>query len=328
MASKNAKVLKPKKKKFNFNKVFFYLKSLINNGVVKEIGIKHWISSIFVMLLSLFISVMPTLTTEATRNGSSSINNQYNDVLVEAIYNYVEDETAPDLQIVDHKLSTVEPVSNSLIYNYQRSNLRFDIYYFDTDTGVSFTDQINSVLENNPNVSNAMFLGSDQYSISIYQQGSTQMVGNTAGRYGHIEDIVSFKSYLKQNATSLEDINEVKQAYMTNFYTFADQGYLDIRGQQVGMMVGIVLGINGGITLLILPILFLMSRGKNNPNRILKFYQVMGITFHATLTPAIITMILGYIMGSSLQIMSMIYVMCYGFRAMWLTMKYLRTPIQ
>ena len=71
-----------------------------------------------------------------------------------------------------------------------------------------------------------------------------------------------------------------------------------------------------------------MSRGKNNPNRILKFYQVMGITFHATLTPAIITMILGYIMGSSLQIMSMIYVMCYGFRAMWLTMKYLRTPIQ
>ena len=328
MASKNAKVLKPKKKKFNFNKVFFYLKSLINNGVVKEIGIKHWISSIFVMLIALFISVMPTLTTEATRNGSSGINNQYNDVLVEALYNYVNDDSAPDLKIVDHKLSTVEPVSNSLIYNYERSNLRFDIYYFNTDAGISFNDQINSVLENNPNVSNAMFLGSDQYTVSIYQQGSTQIVGNAAGRYGHIENIESFKDYLKQNTSSLEDINEIKQEYMTNFYTFADQGYLDVRGQQVGLMVGIILGINGGITLIILPILFLMSRGKNNPNRVLKFYQVMGISFHATLSPAIITLILGYIMGSSMQMMSMIYVMCYGFRAMRLTMKYLRTPIQ
>ena len=280
------------------------------------------------MLIALFISVMPTLTTEATRNGSSGINNQYNDVLVEALYNYVNDDSAPDLKIVDHKLSTVEPVSNSLIYNYERSNLRFDIYYFNTDAGISFNDQINSVLENNPNVSNAMFLGSDQYTVSIYQQGSTQIVGNAAGRYGHIENIESFKDYLKQNTSSLEDINEIKQGYMTNFYTFADQGYLDVRGQQVGLMVGIILGINGGITLIILPILFLMSRGKNNPNRVLKFYQVMGISFHATLSPAIITLILGYIMGSSMQMMSMIYVMCYGFRAMWLTMKYLRTPIQ
>ena len=64
-----------------------------------------------------------------------------------------------------------------------------------------------------------------------------------------------------------------------------------------------------------------MTRGKSNPNRSIKFYQCLLIAFYAALTPALITLILGFVI-SSMAIM--VYVMVFGFRVMWMTMRSLR----
>lgn len=329
MASKNVKAKKVNKNKLNLNKVLFYLKSLINNGIVKEIGIRHWISSIFIFLVSIFISVIPVLTTEATRNGSSSINNQYNDVLVESLYNYVNSDETLDFQIIDHKASLVLGNNENALYTYERGTSRIDYYFFDTNEGMpSLSEQANSLLENNPNIQSYFFISTSSFQVHLTNPSSGQVVGMVNGGYNHIDNITSFKNYIKEGVDETLTISEIKTAYNEKINEFFDLGYLDLRGQQVGMTVGICLGINAGITIIVVPILFLMTRGKNNPNRSIKFYQIMGVGFHATLSPAILALIIGYIMGGAFQYMSMLYVMCYGFRAMWLAMKYLRPPME
>ncbi len=329
MASKNIKAKKVSKNKLNLNKVLFYLKSLINNGIVKEIGIRHWISSIFVFLLSVFISVIPVLTTEATRNGSSSINNQYNDVLVESLYNYVTSDETLDFEIKDHKANLLLGSTENALYTYERGTSRIDYYFFNTTEGMpSLNEQANSLLENNPNIQSYFFISTSSFQVQIINPSTSQTVGMVNGGYNHIDDIASFKNYIKEGVDETLTINEIKTAYANKIFEFFDLGYLDLRGQQIGMTVGICLGINAGITIIVVPILFLMTRGKNNPNRNIKFYQIMGVGFHATLSPAILSLIIGYIMGGSFQYMSMLFVMCYGFRAMWLAMKYLRPPVE
>lgn len=329
MANKNVKVVKQKKSKnFNWNKVFFYLKSLINNGIVKEIGIRHWISSIFIFLLSIFISVIPVLTTEATRQGSTGINNAYNDVLVESLYDYVNSDSS-DLEVYNNELLLKEGTAQSAIYTYERGDHRIDYYYFDTSEGnMSFTEQANSVIDNNPNLQSRIFFGRDYFQIYLVNPTSHQAIGMASGGYGHMENMTSFKEFIKEGVDASLTLNEVKTGYVNNLYDFVNTGYLDLRGSQVGMYTGICIAINAGIGIIVVPILFLMARGKNNPNRTLKFYQIMGITFHSTLTPAILSLIIGYIMGGSFQYMSMLFVMTFGFRAMWLAMKYLRPPVE
>lgn len=337
MAKKSVKVEKNvKKKKFNWSKVTFWLRSLINNGVCKELGIRYWGISILVFFVSIFISALPTLTTEATRNGSSAISGTSNDIIAEALLSYVDDAESNDLTIVDHKMSSVGNSTNSLVYTYTKdnigsaSNYRLDIYFLNTSEGnPDMNTQITSIRDNNPNLQSTIFFGTSTYQISVINPSTLQTTAATTGGYNHMDDISSFKDYIKEGISSSDaPISEKREVYLSNFYEFTDLGYLDIRGQTVGIYTGIILGVNAGITLIVVLIFFLMSRGKNNPNRTLKFYHCMGIGFHSTLSPALISMIVGYLMGGAFTYMTLIYVMCYGFRAMYLSMKYLRTPIQ
>lgn len=332
--NKNVKIEKKKVKRFNWGAILFYLKSLINNSVCKEIGVRHWIISIFIFLLSIFITSLPVLTTEATKEGSRAINQRQNDILVEALRDYVEDTESIDLKIANHKMLTLEDTSTTLIHTYTRDNptsstdYRLDIYFFNTDNGSDFNTQLEQAKTNNPSLQSGIYFGSDVFYINLVSPSTMQAVAAVNGGYSHIEDIVSFKEYLKEGVTDDLLFNEKNAQYLSNFCTFVDKGYLEIRGRSVGIYTGIVLGVNAGITLIVVLIFFLLTRNKNNPNRQLKFYHIMGVAFMSTLSPAILAMIVGYIMGGTFTYIAVLYVMLYGFRAMYMTMKYLRPPMQ
>lgn len=328
MANKNVKVVKSNKKKFNWNKVIYYLKSLVNNGVCKEIGAKHWAWSILVFFISMFMSITPLLTKELTRNGSASINTTYNDVLVESLYDYSLGDTL-DLKVIDSKLSLVNDDTSSSVnlFTYDRNNKRLDIYYINTLNGnPSFNETKTAIEKNNTNLQSVVYFSSEYFQVSLYS--GTSLVASAAGNYTKVSDISSFKEYLLNNVDLSKDIVTIKSNIASNFFKFADDAYLALRNQQTFISVGLVLGVNAGLTIFLVPILFLLSRGKRNPNRTLKFYEIMGITFMTTLTPGLITLILGFILGSNYQYMLMLYIMTFGFRAMWLSMKYLRPPVE
>lgn len=328
MAKQNAKVVKSKKK-FNWNKVIYYLKSLVNNGVCKEIGAKHWAWSILVFFISMFMSITPLLTKELTRDGSSSINSSYNDVLVESLYDYSLSEDTLDLKVIDSKLSLVNDSTSSSVnlFTYNRNNKRLDIYYINTLNGnPSFSEAKNALEKNNTELQSVVYFSSEYFQVSLYN--SSTLVASSAGNYTKMSDISSLKTYLLKDVDLSKDIVTVKSDISSNFFKFADDAYLALRNKQTFVSVGLVLGVNAGLTIFLVPILFLLSRGKRNPNRTLKFHEVMGITFMTTLTPGLITLILGFILGSNYQYMLMLYIMTFGFRAMWLSMKYLRPPVE
>ena len=81
---------------------------------------------------------------------------------------------------------------------------------------------------------------------------------------------------------------------------------------------------NAVIVLIFGGTLFLMTRGKNNPNKHFKFVETLKLAFFASLAPAILTLVAGFIWT---QYASFAFVALMSIRLMWLSMKTLR-PIQ
>jgi hypothetical protein len=68
-------------------------------------------------------------------------------------------------------------------------------------------------------------------------------------------------------------------------------------------------------------IIFVMTRGKNNPNRDLKFKDTLKIGAWALLSPALLTIVAG---GLFPEFAPTAFVLFVGLRLMWLSSKYLR----
>ncbi len=323
------KNIKGKKSSFNWTKIWYYVKSLFNNEICKEIGVKHWIISIAVFLVSITLTIIPTSVSESTRKGSSSVNNSNNDILSAGLHYYANSD-AVDLKMENHKLLRMDGDAKQEISTTTSGSQSIGIYYLDTSlsTNGTFTEQRSLILDE-LKVSGYIFFGTDYFSVSVYKDKThSSLICSATGSYNSFEDFASLKQYLLKDVDKTTYINTQMSQIMTNFYTFCDTAYLDGRMQTTLIQIGMLAGINAGITIIMSLVLFLMSRGKQNPNSLLKFQQVMGIAFFACLTPALLSMIIGFLMGGSFQTVCMLYIMTFGFRCMWLSMKYLRPQYQ
>lgn len=321
------------KKGFNWNRVWYFIKSLFNNQIAKEIGVKYWLPSIFLVLVSVTLVIIPTAVTESTKKGSYAVNTSSNDLIQDILYKYSNssNDESSDLYINDHKLLRMDDKTSQEVVNYSNSNNKVGIFYLDTDNTLNgtFQAQRNAIITNYSDYTGYIFFGNEYFSLSLYKDSSKSTTICTAvGGYNNLENISSLKNYLKQNVKTSDDINTQKSTIMTNFYTFVDKSYLDVRFANTMTQVGLLAGLAGGITIIMSLVLFLTSRGKNNPSSTLKFYEVMGVAFYISITPALLSMILGFLFGGSFDKACMIYIMTYGFRCMWLAMKYLRPQYQ
>lgn len=156
-------------------------------------------------------------------------------------------------------------------------------------------------------------LGSASNPINI--KGDFLNLGNVNGKT--IEDI--FTSNITDSTTNSSD------AIYQNFLTFTDNIYHNNKVQAMWIQIGICLGVNGGLTLILGLVVFLMTRGKNNPNREIKWYQSFLIVFYASLCPAILSLAFGFLF-TGMEIM--LYVITFGFRVMWMSVKSLRPVYQ
>lgn len=327
-----SKNIKKTKKGINWTKIGYYFKSLFNNEIAKEIGVKYWAISILIFFISITCTIIPTACNESMRKGSSSVNNTNNDMIVDVLYKYAtsEDDIA-DLQIVNHKLSRIDGGLAQTITTLENGDKKIGIYYLNTelqDAG-TFQEQRANIIKNNTTFNGFIFFGSDNFVCTLYKDTTlTTSLASTSGGYKNFENVSSLKSYLSKDVDTSKTVNEVKTQIITNFYTFCDTSYLDGRMSVTLVQVGMLAGINAGVTIIMALVLFIMSRGKQNPNSLLKFYQVLGISFYTTITPALLSMILGFMFAGAFQTVCMLYIMTYGFRCMWLAMKYLRPQYQ
>lgn len=121
------------------------------------------------------------------------------------------------------------------------------------------------------------------------------------------------------DADSQEYVTEVRN----NYRNLLNKGYEATKVETAWKNVGILSGINAGIVLLLGLVLFLVTRGKNNPYRMITFWEAQKIAYWEVMAPAILSLILGFIMGSSgaYSITMFSFLFLYGMRIMWTSMK-------
>lgn len=122
-------------------------------------------------------------------------------------------------------------------------------------------------------------------------------------------------------------IDSSSQDYVTavrdNYRALLNKGYEATKVEASWKNVGILSGINAGIVLLLGLVLFLVTRGRNNPYRMITFWEAQKIAYWEVMAPAILSLVLGFIMASSstYSIAMFSFLFLYGMRIMWTSMK-------
>lgn len=365
-----AKVVK-KKKSFPWGKIFYYFKSLFNNGVCLEIATTlKWFWSIIVFVFALLIAVIqPTVSASQVQGSTVAIRTQgdpfylgLNDYLT---YTEKNDDKAITFNSSTNQLEGTYPVEKYSKYYINGSTTEevikpfysfvrngghvLDIYVYngiDMDiatyiNGIAYSNtDYGDLLETMPDkaaskeetkyVRNSSFIvfTKDQFYCYLYANG--QVVSQMAqGTYKYVLEAFSelnktnytFAEVLKTGITSEMNIEQRQDQVIANFGTYLDKAYVDIKTTQVWVTFGIYAGLDGGIMLIMSLVVFLMTRGKNNPNRSTKFLQCFSIANWFSITPALLTLMLGFIFPS---FGPMLFLITYSFRIMFLSMKYLR----
>lgn len=119
---------------------------------------------------------------------------------------------------------------------------------------------------------------------------------------------------LSQNEYRAKVANSWKQVFAA--------GWDETRISMGWQYTGICFAINVGTTFLLGLMVFLMTRGKNNPFRTYTFWDAQKIAYFASLTPAILSL-LGFIqLFAALNMF--LYMLLFGLRIMWMSTKSLR----
>lgn len=105
------------------------------------------------------------------------------------------------------------------------------------------------------------------------------------------------------------------------FVKIIDDSTLDAKIGAVWAYVGIFAGVDMGLIVLFGAILFLMTRGKNNPFRVINFWETQKMSYWACFTPSLLAMILGFFMS---QYAMLFFMFAFGMRMMWMSMRSMR----
>ena len=123
-----------------------------------------------------------------------------------------------------------------------------------------------------------------------------------------------------EGKTPSEYVAEVKK----NYQSLLTVGYEATKISLTWLNTGILTGINAGVILLLGLVLFLITRGKRNPYRIITIWQCQKIAYWAAPAPAVLAMALGFLLSnmSGMSSLSMfMFLFLYGLRIMWTSMK-------
>ena len=164
---------------------------------------------------------------------------------------------------------------------------------------------------------------------AVYKADTTTRAGNTYGGLNWTntpktellarltEDVASTSA--AQIATKPAEIEKVYNAWRSVF----NETYLEQKNKSKWQTTLIYLGVYSGLMVFLGLMIFLLTRGKNNPFRSLNFWICEKIAFFLGFTPAVLALILGFIFATNI-IGQMAFIMLISLRIMWASMRQLR----
>ena len=124
--------------------------------------------------------------------------------------------------------------------------------------------------------------------------------------------------------TKIATDKSVANTAWTRWVEIFDETYHHQRNKSTLTQSLLYLGIYTVLVFFLGLMVFLLTRGKNNPFRYIKFFVAQKIAWWAAFTPGLLAMILGFIFGTSNVIGQMAFIMLISLRVMWASMRQLR----
>ena len=125
---------------------------------------------------------------------------------------------------------------------------------------------------------------------------------------------------IEQNVANINYVNGV----LDNFKVVANDAYKNQKNYTFWFQSGLYYGIYLALGVFMGLMLWVLTRGKNNPNRNLTFWIGVKISWWIDLTPGILAMILGFVWSAAA---GLAYIVLIGLRTMWLSMRSLNPAL-
>ena len=332
---------------------------LVNNAAAIR-GAKNgplWLTIVF-FVLSLFLPVLPIFIAQANVNGSTFLN-KYTYGLertLTAMAIDLHDNRHVEFDLgVDHLLSVKE---NGAAINYEEygatkpfatyenkatGQYDFMIYVSNVQTNaekklistaVSAKTYKLKTLEASTEAEGVytpsyMVIFPDTFFMVVYGQDSTKAVTSSYnGDYKTMEATQTGLANLlkvtdKEGNVIAQDIlsDDYTKGFLNNFKKVLDKSYESSKVVNVWGTSGIYLAIFFGLSIVMGFIMWILTRGKNNPNNYFTPWLTQKIEARLALSPAIITLIAGFFLTSQAPLF---FILTLGLRIMWISMKELR----
>ena len=314
-----------------------------------------WLTILF-FVFALILPIIPIFVSQVTTNGSTFLDKySYNlDRTVTAVAIDLKENRHAEFGISDNLLTITEDGnqvnfseygSDKIYASYiDTTNNQYEltVYLSDAETDKqkeTFISTLNNVhyLWNSTNTSieesnvyrpNFIVLFKTGIYVCVYAHNATNVIANSF--MGDFKTVAANDKCLE----SLLKVDGVAQNMYDNFYTvgvynnfkkFMDKSYETLKIKNTGLTCLIYFGIFFGASLLMALLMFLLTRGKKNPNNYFSFWLCLKIQARLSFCPGLLTMVIGFFLTSQIPL---IMIMLLGLRVMWISMKELRPIAQ
>jgi len=143
--------------------------------------------------------------------------------------------------------------------------------------------------------------------------------------YAISEDLATNKPSEISKDQTQNNLTVYQNQIKDTFKQFFNDGFETTKTSQAWIWTGIMAGVYAAFIIFMGLMIFLMTRGKNNPYRIYTFWQTQKMAYWAAPTPAVLAMGLGFAFSSYAIFM---FILFFGMRIMWMSMKTLRPQVE
>ncbi len=322
------------------------LKSLFSNNAAVE-GARHrpWYFAVITVFISLILALVPIFVTNITKHGNDIVKQySYNmdnlslrfseevaakNVSLEVSYN----ESKQSNVLLDNGTWAAAFPENAYAfqdvnYNYyshkdENGNEDMIAYYLgamSSETLSNFAKQLEqSYKDAEKKLPSMVLMTESQVIVYIVNSQKGTGIGSIVGDYKSLKVGWNMKDLLSQKAHSTaEEFAAYKAETWENWKKFYDVAYNNNRLTSTWTTTLIMLGIDAVLVFFMGLMVFILTRGKNNPFRIYTFWESMKVSMWAANMPAILTCGLGFLLTGFMQVL---FALLLGVRVMWLTMK-------
>ena len=328
--------------------------SLINNGMAID-GAKFspWWIGLIMFVFGLLLPILPIFVSAATTDGTSFMTDYEYGLGMDKTFGIAMSELDGALtfnnadKTISYTPNSTYNEDTTLIGGYIATsgvtNGQYDLRIYYSETAIT-EDDINVFINSKETIK--------------YKLGTTTVAGSEETAYtpssifffknGFYIDVYAYNTSVKK--TNMPFISDLKcfdyeggdlktyfvgesfdknnrdnrVAAVDKMKEFIDVTYKTAKTKNMWLGSLIYLGIYAGVNVFMILMIFIMSRGKNNPNRYLTFWTCTKINWWESLCPGLLGMILGFIFTKQAVMM---YVLLISMRTMWLTMREMR-PVQ